>query len=88
MWADTLREEVGGGGGGLAMEIKSFLGLEMARAELEISCDNPLSPPSPSNGSARIKKHYARGRINHRCIGGFMNTRGQSVRVIKGRSGS
>ncbi len=35
MWADRLRGEVGEGGGGLALEIESFVGpCEIARAEI------------------------------------------------------
>jgi hypothetical protein len=29
-------------------------------------------PTCPSNGSSRIKNHYAQGCINHKSIGGFM----------------
>ncbi len=47
----------------------------------DILCGQVAKPPPtfPSNGSVRIKNHYAQGRINHRCIGGFMY---KSPRVI------
>jgi hypothetical protein len=83
---DAGRYITWGSGGWLALEILSFVGpCEMVRADRRVQFgaqktqDFQRQPPptSPSNGSARIKKHYVRGRINHWCIpvGGFMNTR-------------
>ncbi len=39
--------------------------------KLSISRIQP-PPTCPSNGCCPHQKHYARGRMNHRCIGGFM----------------
>ncbi len=74
MQADTLRRQVGGG---WALEIESFLGpVKWHRAHIIIIYAPMICP---SNGSACIKNHYAKGHINLRCIGGFMY---KSPRVI------
>jgi hypothetical protein len=84
MRAYPLRGEVGGG---WALEFESFLGpVKWHRADRRVpfgaqktrdfQCQYfPPPPTSPCNGSTRIKKHDVRGRINHRCIGGFMHMR-------------
>jgi hypothetical protein len=66
MPADSLRGEVGGGGGGMALEIESFLGPLKWHKPIGECHLGPEKPTSPSNGSTRIKIHYTRGRINHR----------------------
>ncbi len=70
-------------GGGLALEIKSFVGLcEIARADRRVLFGAHKTrdfqrqpPPFPTLSIRPHQKHYAQGRINHRRIGGFMNTR-------------
>ncbi len=62
-----------------ALEIDSFLSpVKRYRADrpkkLEISRAQP-PPTCPSNKCCPQQKHYARGRINHTCIGGFMYTK-------------
>ncbi len=47
---------------------------------VSISRAQPL-PTCPRNGCCPHQKHYARGRINHSCIGGFMY---KSPRVFSG----
>jgi hypothetical protein len=66
MRADTLRGEVVGG---LALEISSFVGpCEMARADRRV----PLGAQKPPHHFiCTHQKHYARGRINHRCINSY-----------------
>jgi hypothetical protein len=44
------------------------------RQKLSISRAQP-HPTCPSKRCCPHQKHYARGRINHRCIGGFMYKR-------------
>ncbi len=61
--------------------IMSFLGpkwhlsigsMPFHRAQ-KISISRAHPPPTcPRNGCCPHQKHYAQGRINHRCIGGFM----------------
>jgi hypothetical protein len=78
-------------GGGWALDIESVLGpVKWHRADrvpfgaqkLEIFRAQP-SPNCPSNGCCSHQKHYAQGRINHRCIGGFMykSPPGRGIRV-------
>jgi hypothetical protein len=63
MHADPLQGQVGGG---WALTIKSFLGIEpisechLGPKKLEISTAEP-PPACLSNGSAQIKNHYVQG---------------------------
>ncbi len=68
--ADTLLGQVGGG---CALEMESFLGpVKWHQADRRVPFGAQHPPTCPCNVSACIKKHYAQGRINHRCIGGSM----------------
>jgi hypothetical protein len=68
-------------GWGWALEISSFLGpvkWHQADGRVPFGAQKTRnfraqpSPTCPSNGCFPHQKHYARGRINHSCIGGFM----------------
>jgi hypothetical protein len=46
-----------------------FFGPQMAVAYRLDAISKAQPPPTcPSNGSARIKNHYAKGRVNHRFV--------------------
>ncbi len=73
-----LLEQVGGG---WALKIESFLGpVKWHRVDRRVllgaqktrDFQGPTPPTCPSNGCFPHQKHYVWGRINHRCIGGFM----------------
>jgi hypothetical protein len=63
------------------LEIERFLGpVKWHLANRRVPCgaqnnqdfQGPTPPTWPSNGCCPHQKCYARGPINHRCIGGFM----------------
>ncbi len=67
--------------GGWALEIEIFMGpvkchpanmrVHLGLKKIEISRARP-PPAYPCNRCCPHQKHYTRGLVNHRCIGGFM----------------
>jgi hypothetical protein len=64
-------------GGGLALEISTFLGpkwhspnglMPFHRAQKSLNFQGPTPSHSPSKWICTHQKHYIRGHINHRCV--------------------